>query len=172
MFRRAVECTRPGRANLASVRLLSDRRYVFPMSAEALWVRINDVAAYPTWWPWLRRFDGETLNEGEVWQCTVQPPLPYTVRFAVTIGAIAPARSIAATVSGDIVGSATLQIEPRAGGCEARLTAELGPDKHALRALSVAARPLVRFGHNWVLDTGARQFRKRSVAAAGEDGSR
>jgi hypothetical protein len=151
------------------VRLLSDRRYVFPMSADALWARIGDVAAYPTWWPWLREFDGEKLAEGAVWQCTVQPPLPYTVRFAVTIGAIAPARSIAAKVSGDIVGSARLQIEPRAGGCEARLIAELGPEKQALRALSVAARPLVRFGHNWVLDTGARQFRKRSAAAPVDD---
>jgi hypothetical protein len=48
----------------------------------------------------------------------------------------------------------------------------LGPDNQTLRTLSVAARPLVRFGHNWVLDTAAEQFRRseprqlESVAAS------
>jgi uncharacterized protein YndB with AHSA1/START domain len=145
------------------VNLLSDRRYEFALSPDGLWSQIVDVDAYRIWWPWLRRFDGTNLAEGEVWRCTVQPPLPYTVRFTVTIDVVEPSRRIAATVAGDVVGSAVLLIEPRHVGCEARLLADLGPDKHALRALSVAARPLVRFGHNWVLDSGARQFRARSA---------
>ena len=133
------------------------------MTPEQLWERILAVDEYSTWWPWLRRFEGQALAAGERWRCTVQPPLPYTVRFEVRIDEVEPAREVAATVSGDVVGSARLLLEAHRDGCAARLMADLGPDKHALRALSVAARPLVRFGHNWVLDTGARQFRARST---------
>lgn len=150
------------------MQLLSDRRYRFALRPHELWDRISDVDSFTTWWPWLRGFDGQCLAEGEVWQCAVQAPLPYAVRFAITIGEVQPARSIRATVSGDVIGSATLKIEPRDGGCEVRLLADLGPEKQALRALSIAARPLVRFGHNWVLDTGARQFRTRSAPAPAE----
>ncbi|MEO5899041.1 MAG: SRPBCC family protein, partial [Ilumatobacteraceae bacterium] len=146
------------------VHLLSDRRYDFAMTPEELWACIIVVPSYPTWWPWLRSFDGTRLAEGEVWQSSVQPPLPYAVRFTVSIDAVVPARRVAATIKGDVIGTAELHIEPRAKGCQARLVADLGPDKSALRALSIAARPLVRFGHNWVLDTGARQFRSRSSA--------
>jgi hypothetical protein len=145
------------------VQLRSDRRYEFAITPVQLWERILAVDEYPTWWPWLRHFDGQALTAGDVWRCTVQPPLPYAVRFTVRIDEVEPARTVAATVGGDVRGTARLLIEPDHAGCTARLIADLGPDKHALRALSVAARPLVRFGHNWVLDTGARQFRSRST---------
>jgi hypothetical protein len=142
------------------VRLRSDRRYEFAVSPDELWQRLIDVPTYPTWWPWLRDFDGERLAAGEVWRCTVQPPLPYRVRFTVRLEEVAE-HVVAATVAGEIVGTAALTIEPRDDGCAVHLVADLGPDRHALRALSVALRPLVRFGHNWVLDTGARQFAQR-----------
>ena len=93
----------------------------------------------------------------------MQPPLPYRVRFTVHLDDVVPVRSVTATVSGEIVGTAALTIAPSGRGSSARLVADLGPEKHALRALSVALRPLVRFGHNWVLDTGARQFEQRSA---------
>ena len=140
---------------------MSDRRYGFAMSPTELWAQIDAVSNYPTWWPWLREFDGVALAAGEVWHCAVQPPLPYVVRFQVTIEAVEQPSYVAATISGDVVGTAELRIAARHDGCEARLEADLGPQKQALRALSIAARPLVRFGHNWVLDAGARQFRAR-----------
>ena len=145
-----------------SVRLRSDRHYDFAMSPAELWARLVDVPTYPTWWSWLREFDGAALAAGELWHCSVQPPLPYRVRFAIHLDEVEPERSIAATIDGEIVGTAHLTIAPSAGGCTARLVADLGPDRQAFRALAVALRPLVRFGHNWVLDTGARQFRERS----------
>jgi hypothetical protein len=145
------------------VRLRSDRHYSFDLAPHELWTRMSDVPTYPVWWPWLREFDGTRLAAGEVWNCSVQPPLPYRVRFAVHLDAVREHESVMATVSGEIVGSASLTIAPAAGGSTARLVADLGPDRHALRALSVALRPLVRFGHNWVLDTGAKQFNQRSI---------
>jgi Polyketide cyclase / dehydrase and lipid transport len=146
------------RANLGGVRLRSDRHYRFDVGPGDLWARLADVSTYPQWWPWLREFDGAALAAGEVWRCTVQPPLPYRVRFAVHLEDVAPHSSVTARVSGEIVGTATLTISPADGGSTVRLVADLGPDRQALRALSVAFRPLVRYGHNWVLDNGAKQF--------------
>lgn len=117
------------------------------------------VESYSTWWPWLREFDGITLACGEVWSCAVQPPLPYAVRFRVSIGDVVHGTSIAATIDGDIAGGATLRVSDAPGGqSRLRLQAELGPRKRSMVALSLVARPLVTFGHHWVLDTGARQF--------------
>jgi hypothetical protein len=48
------------------------------------------------------------------------------------------------------------------GGCEARLQSRLVPANQVLRAIATLARPVARFGHDWVLDTGLRQFRSRA----------
>jgi hypothetical protein len=130
-----------------------------------LWQRLQRVDAYTTWWPWLREFDGRSLAAGQVWTCAVQPPLPYAVRFTVAFDDVVDGEHIAATIGGDVGGTATLQL--LAGGdavdgapdhSRLRLTAELAPQKRSMLVLSFAARPLVTFGHHWVLDTGARQF--------------
>ena len=57
------------------------------VSAEraAVWAALGDVEAYRDWWPWLRRFEADGLRAGAVWRCLVQPPLPYTVRFDLTL---------------------------------------------------------------------------------------
>lgn len=143
------------------MRLRSDRRYRLPLTPIEVWDRISAVEQYPSWWPWLRAFDGVDLTAGSVWSCEVRPPLPYAVRFALTVDEAVPGRSVAATVCGDIVGTATIAIAPTDVGSEVHLLADLGPDNRALRVMSFAARPLVRIGHDWVLDTAARQFTER-----------
>jgi hypothetical protein len=144
------------------VELASDRRYRYPFSPGVFWQRIQAVPEYPRWWPWLRSFDGTRLAPGEMWACVVQPPLPYRVAFTVAITDVVDGHVVAATVNGDIRGRARLIVEPTDEGCEVSLISTLGPDRNSLRALSIAARPFVRFGHNWVLDTGARQFGSRA----------
>ena len=142
--------------------VVSDRRYTFAVDPEQFWALIADVDSYRDWWPWLRSFDAKGLDRGERWQCTVQPPLPYRVRFTVTLDEIVPSRSISSTITGDIVGVARLDVAPRDDGCEIRLRSELGPANRLLRLVAATARPLVGFGHNWVLDTGAQQFAERA----------
>jgi hypothetical protein len=140
----------------------SDRTYRFPLPHHELWEQITDVAGYRTWWPWLREFDARAFEQGEVWQCTVQPPLPYAVRFRVALDEVVEGVSVAATITGDIVGWAHLDVAALSDGSEVRLTSDLGPANALLRFVAVAARPMARFGHNWVLDTGAKQFGQRS----------
>ncbi len=140
------------------------------MQPAELWERISAVDDYRIWWPWLREFDGRALDNGDVWRCTVQPPLPYTVRFCLAIGEVVAEQSVSATITGDIVGTARLGIVPATDGCVVRLVSSIAPDNRVLRIVAAAALPLARGGHNWVLDTGARQFteRARRPPAAGD----
>jgi uncharacterized protein YndB with AHSA1/START domain len=138
-------------------------RYDLPLPRHHVWSLISDVEQYRTWWPWLRSFDAGGLAQGEEWQCMVQPPMPYLVRFSVLIEEVEAGVLVRATVGGDVVGDATLTLVDAGAGCVTTLQSTLAPGNKALRLVSRFAGPVARFGHDWVLDTGARQFIARAV---------
>jgi hypothetical protein len=142
--------------------LRTERVDDFPFDVHQFWRRVGTVDQYQQWWPWLRHFDGNAMRDGEVWECSVQPPVPYAVRFSITLHDIVGERSVSATITGDIVGTASLTVQHTPTGCRSTLISDLEPDKQSLRIMSLAARPVVRFGHNWVLDVGVRQFIAKS----------
>ncbi len=154
-------------------------RYPLPLRREEVWAQISHVSNYRGWWPWLRTFEASALAEGEEWRCEVQPPVPYPVRFRVSIEHIEAPALVRARVLGDVVGVAQLTLEDAdAGrdaeaearaGCIATLRSSLAPGNTALQMVSRFAGPVARFGHDWVLDSGARQFIARAVAPVAGD---
>jgi len=148
----------------------SDRRHRFDVDGESLWSAITAVEDFSGWWPWLRRFDGERLAPGERWACTIQPPLPYALRFELEITEVVAPELVTAQVRGDLTGSARLEVRDLSGGgatrSEVRLRSDLAPTNRVLRTFAMVAKPMVRFGHDWVLDTGLQQFRSRGLATA------
>ena len=138
--------------------LTSDRRYHVLATPEVVWATLAATDQYQRWWPWLREFEATGLTAGDEWQCRVRPPLPYTVRFTIALQEVEPPRTIAARIEGDIAGTARVELTGRDGGCEIRLTSTLSPRGRTVRIMADLARPLARIGHDWVLDTGARQF--------------
>lgn len=150
-------------ATMAGVLVRSDRRYRFAQRPEDLWPVLTRTGDYRTWWPWLRRFDGDGFEAGEAWTCVVQPPLPYSLRFRVVLDGVDPCRLVTATIDGDIVGEARLELTATADGSEVRLVSHLAPEHPLLRAIARVARPVAQLGHDWVLDTGLRQFRSRAL---------
>jgi hypothetical protein len=141
----------------------SDRRWHFEADPPTVWAAMTDHGSYRSWWPWLSRLDADAFAPGERWRCTVQPPLPYTLRFTLQLDAVEAPRFAAATVSGDITGTARVSLEPDGDGTAVRLESELAPANPFLRGVARVAFPVVRFGHDWVLDAGARQFRGRAL---------
>ncbi len=137
--------------------------YDMPLPLAEVWALISDVSHYRTWWPWLRVFEAAGLAAGEEWRCVVQPPVPYPVRFRVEIEHIEAPRLVRAIVTGDVVGDATLTLDVGGTGCVATLRSSLAPGNTALTLVSRFAGPIARFGHDWVLDSGARQFIARAV---------
>ena len=138
-------------------------RYDLPLPRQEVWSLISEVSQYRRWWPWLRVFDAAALAEGEEWGCEVQPPVPYAVRFRVLIEHIEAPVVVRAKVSGDVVGEAILSLEDGNAGCRATLQSSLAPGTTALQLVSRFGGPIARFGHDWVLDSGARQFVARAV---------
>jgi len=138
-------------------------QYELPLPREEVWSLISEVSEYRTWWPWLRVFDAVALASDQEWRCEVQPPMPYLVRFRVAIEDVEPAVSVRAKVGGDVVGVASLTLSDTDIGCTATLDSSLAPGNRALRLVSRFAGPVARFGHDWVLDSGARQFIARAV---------
>ncbi len=141
----------------------SDRRYRFPVEPEELWAVLTRTDDYRGWWPWLRHLDGAELVPGTEWGCVVQPPLPYVLRFTLRIVEVDAPRSVAAVVDGDLTGDARLDIAATGDGTELHLVSRLAPSNVVLRSVARLAAPVARFGHDWVLDTGVRQFRERAL---------
>jgi hypothetical protein len=141
------------------------------LGPDTVWSLINSVDRYRSWWPWLRQFEGGGLCVGDEWRCTVQPPVPYLVRFRVVIDHVEPPSLVQAQVLGDVVGGATLTLEPATDGCVAVLQSSLAPGNTALAVVSRFAAPLARFGHDWVLDSAARQFIAKAIEPALGDAS-
>lgn len=145
------------------MQFVSDRRHRFEAGVDEVWDAIAAVDSYRRWWPWLQEFDAKDLAAGEEWHCVVKPSLPYVVRFLVTVDEVVRPHSVAATLTGDLRGTARLEISARGAGSETRLTSALEPASATLRAMAIVARPLVRRGHDWVLDTGAVQFARHAM---------
>lgn len=137
----------------------SDRTYEFPAGPDVIWDRLDRVQDYQMWWPWLRRLEAQELKTGELWDAVIKPPVPWSIRTAIEIIEAVPARLISARVTGDVAGEGQIDLRPRAGGSELRVRTRLAPASPVLRAAAYLAAPLSRFGHDWVLDTGSRQFR-------------
>jgi hypothetical protein len=145
------------------VEVRSDRRWQFGVDPPTLWAAMSDISSYRTWWPWLARFDADAFEEGASWRCTVQPPLPYVLRFGIHLDVVDAPHHAEATIDGDIAGTARLTIEPDGDGSVLRLESHLAPANAFLRGVARIAAPVVRLGHDWVLDTGAGQFRRRAL---------
>lgn len=142
----------------------SDRRFTFDRPPAEVWTAMARTEAYTRWWPWLRHLDAQGLVTGDVWSCHIQPPLPYFLRFTIALDDVDPGRSARATVAGDITGAASLTLAASEdGGSVVRLVSDLAPSSSVLRAFAVVARPLVVWGHDWVLAEGIRQFRHRAL---------
>jgi len=143
----------------------SDRRFAFDQPPAVVWAAMSATGDYTRWWPWLRRLEANGLFAGDVWSCHIQPPLPYFLRFTITLDEVVHGELARATISGDILGTAEFSLAPTDdGGCEGRLVSDLAPSSPVLRAFALVARPLVVWGHDWVLDEGIRQFHARGLA--------
>jgi hypothetical protein len=123
-----------------------------------LWAVLDDVPAYPAFWPWLRRFDGRRLVVGEVWHGTIAAVGPLRLTVAVHLDEVVPGRSGAARGAGPRPATARLALAPDPAGTALHLTAVLVPERPALRVLTRWARPLAQASHDRVIARALSQL--------------
>ncbi len=143
----------------------TDRRIVFDKPPAEVWAAMTDTDAYTGWWPWLRGLDAAAgLATGEVWLCHVQPPLPYSLHFTIAIAEVVAERSVVATIEGDITGTARVDLSAGEGWTTVvHVASDLAPAAGVLRTFAALARPMVTWGHEWVIDKGIHQFRRTAL---------
>ncbi len=150
-----------------------DRTLTFAADPEELWRTITRTDEFPRWWPWLRELSGDGLVPGGRSSCVVRAPVPYTIRFTVTVQKVVPGRRVEATVDGDLAGPAELEVRPGAdGGSAVRLAWDLELRRPVLCAAARIGRPVMEWGHDWVVTTGLEQFRSRALRVDGRHDNR
>jgi hypothetical protein len=131
-----------------------------------MWAVVERTGDFRGWWPWLRELSGDGLVPGGRNICVVRAPIPYTLRFTVTVRELVPGRFVGADVAGDLAGPARLEIGPAEGpgaGSTVRLTWEMELRRPVLRAAARFGRPVMEWGHDWVVANGMRQFLGRAL---------
>ena len=98
------------------VELGRDRSYWFPMRPDALWSALAETGDYRSWWPSLTDLEADGLAAGAVWRCTIRPPLPFPLRFAIHLDDVVRPTLVTAHISGDIAGTARLDVAPHGNG--------------------------------------------------------
>jgi uncharacterized protein YndB with AHSA1/START domain len=144
------------------------RSYRFPVPPATVWSFMEDVDRFPTWWGWLGQFrvEGGGLEPGSVLEGTVTPPLPYRMHVRVTLDRCHPPEQIDATVEGDLTGHALLRLVPADIGSEVAVAWTIEMRQRAMRAVARFAHPLLRWGHDRVVESTVAGFRQHLAAAA------
>jgi hypothetical protein len=151
-----------------------DRTWTFAAAPDELWAVLSRTDDFPRWWPWLRELTGEGLVPGGRSACVVRAPIPYTLRFTVAVREVVPGRLVDAVVDGDLAGPARLELDsggpgvrgwpPEMGrGSLVRLSWQMELRRPMLRAAARFGRPVMEWGHDWVVANGVEQFLHRAL---------
>jgi hypothetical protein len=138
--------------------VVTDRTDVVPVAPDRLWAVLAAVTAYPSFWPWLRDFDGSDLRAGVTWRGVIDAGGPLRLGVAIHLEEVVVGRSVTARIEGDLAGSARLQVDPDGHGAVLRLAAALVPERADLRALTRWARPLAQASHDRVIARALAQL--------------
>jgi carbon monoxide dehydrogenase subunit G len=146
-------------------------RFAFDATPNALWDSIQHSERFEGWWAWLREFrlEGPGLEAGAVLHGVVSPPVPYTMRIRVVLDHCTRPSRIDATVHGDLAGTAHLVLEPTPDGSCAEVSWTIEMTQRAMRLAARLAPPLMRWGHDRVVEATVNSYR-RYLAADGATG--
>jgi uncharacterized protein YndB with AHSA1/START domain len=142
-----------------------DRRWHFDVPRPVLWEAVSATDRFEQWWPWLDGRQLGPLAPGTTAQVVIRPPLPYRLHLTIDVVQVEPGSSVEARVGGDVEGPAVLEVEDDGVGSTARLVWSLHLRRPALVAGERLARPVMVWGHDTIVSSGVRRFR-RALAVA------
>jgi hypothetical protein len=135
----------------------------FDMTPSQLWETLSEPRHFPAWWGWwLHDFaiDGDGLVDGAVLRGVVAPPVPYRMRVQVRLERCDRPRRIDAVVGGDLRGPAQLVLHPIEQGTRAEVAWRVEMMQRPMRIAARVAHPLLRWGHDRVVDATVAGFRR------------
>ena len=138
----------------------------FAVPPETVWEAIERTNEFERWWAWLGdfRLEGAGLRPGSTLVGVVKPPLPYRMRIRVDLDDCIRPEAIDAAVHGDLEGRAHLAFEPVGGGTLATATWTIEMMQRPMRTAARFAYPLLRWGHDRVVEATVSGFRRALIA--------
>ncbi len=135
-------------------------QYPFAVPPEDVWTAMEQLDQFEQWWGWLGHFrvDGGRLRSGAVLHGDVAPPVPYRMHVEVELQRCVPCRVVDALVSGDLTGDAHLRLDPVAEGTMAGVAWSLEMRQMSMRVAARLAYPLLRWGHDRVVEATVGAF--------------
>jgi hypothetical protein len=135
----------------------------FDLTPEQLWERIQKFDRFENWWQWLTelRIEGEGLSTGTVLHGVVTPPLPYRMQLRIELTDAERPHSVNASIGGDLVGEARLQLRHDEGQTCAEVAWTIEMQQPAMRLAARFARPLLQWGHDRVVEMTVAGFRRQ-----------
>jgi carbon monoxide dehydrogenase subunit G len=146
----------------------------FAAPPEVVWETIERTGEFERWWGWLGdfRLEGSGLEAGSVLVGTVSPPLPYHMRIRVELEDCVRPSLIDAAVHGDLEGRGRLELARVGDETVASVAWTIEMMQRPMRAAARFAHPLLRWGHDRVVDATVHGFRRQLAASASGDGPR
>ncbi len=128
-----------------------------------VWATIEHIDRLQRWWPWLHdlRVEGTGLQPGVLLHGVVDPPVPYCMRVDVELVSCTAPWAIDAAVHGDLRGPAHLRLRPEGSGTRAEVAWSVEMMQPAMRLASRVAHPLLQWGHDRVVESTLRGFRRQ-----------
>jgi hypothetical protein len=134
--------------------------YGFSLAPDDLWEAIEKFDWFGGRSGWLQEFSvkGEGLQAGSILFGVVAPPLPYRMRVEVEILQCVRYKSIDAEVHGDLEGTAHLRTVDHSGGTTVDISWKVEMMQRPMRLASRFAYPLMRWGHDRVVEMTLRNL--------------
>jgi hypothetical protein len=145
-----------------------DGAFWFPVTPAQLWETVQRFDLFQSWWGWLGDFHTERagLVGGNVLHGLVAPPMPYRLWLDVRLRRCERPRLSEAALNGDVRGHAVLRLEDAGNGTRVAVTWSLQMNSTLLRVGARMAYPLMRWGHDRVVDMAVAGFRQRALPPA------
>ena len=145
-----------------------DGTFSFPISVADLWAQLVEIEHLSSLWSWLSEFsvEGRDFGRGTVLHGVVAPPLPYRMHLDVVLDECVPERRITAFVHGDLEGAAWLTFEGDDAEARAHAHWTMEMMQRPMRLAARVAHPLLRWGHDRVVDATVDGFRRHIVGQA------
>jgi uncharacterized protein YndB with AHSA1/START domain len=137
--------------------------YEFPQSPERIWDALEGVDQFTLWWPWLEEFElkGGALVTGAVLSGVVAPPLPYRMRIEIELTQCKKPRIIEALVHRDLEGEASISLCSHGVGTHVEVAWTLEMMQRPMRLVDRMAHPMLKRGHDHVVENTVAEFRSR-----------
>lgn len=144
------------------------KTFLFPLPPADLWAIMERFDLFESWWSWLAdlQADQPGLTGGNVLHAVIAPPALHPMHVDARLQRCEKPRLIEAVIEGDLSGPAVLQLSETAHGTCVDVTWSLAMQSPPLRVAARVAYPLMRTGHDHLIDLAVSRFRSKALSVA------